>query len=190
MNALFDAILTSIQDPSRNTQQSDLTTLLKALAGGGAEASAVPSNAAEGLAGTIGHFLKPMLKETAQTGGIESVNALLEAIKANATSPEKLEQTLGQSRMEQMVSNAQQQSGLSMDTILRMLPVILPAVIALLQSGTRTAAADAPASAAAPAADPLASLASNPILKSFLDSDGDGDVDMQDLVRMGSKFLK
>jgi hypothetical protein len=38
--------------------------------------------------------------------------------------------------------------------------------------------------------DPLAGLASNPLLKGFLDSDGDEDVDMTDLVNLGSKFLK
>jgi hypothetical protein len=44
--------------------------------------------------------------------------------------------------------------------------------------------------ATATADDPFAALASNPLLKGFLDSDGDGDIDMQDLVRLGSKFLQ
>jgi hypothetical protein len=90
--------------------------------------------------------------------------------------------------MEQMVNKAQQKSGLSPEVIMSMLPVVLPAVIALLKSGARSGA---PATqTGATAGDPLGALASNPLLKSFMDSDGDGDIDMTDLVAMGSKFLR
>ena len=90
--------------------------------------------------------------------------------------------------MQQMVSKAQQKSGLSPDMIMSMLPVVLPALVSLLQSGARS---DAPASqSGAASGDALGALASNPLLKSFMDSDGDGDVDMADLVAMGSKFLR
>jgi hypothetical protein len=73
-----------------------------------------------------------------------------------------------------------------------MLPIIIPALVGLLQSGTRAGAAPSAPSAQTGATtdDPFASLASNPLLKGFLDSDRDGDVDMQDLVRLGSKFLQ
>jgi hypothetical protein len=193
----FDVLVSSIQDPQSTTQKSDLEGLLGALLGGApgtapAQARQIPSGAAEGLAGTIGSTLKPALREAGQQGGIDGIDALLGSLKQNANSPQALERTLGRGRMDQMVTQAQQKSGLPVDAIMSMLPVIIPALVALLQSGARAGAAPSVPSArtGATADDPFAALASNPLLKGFLDSDGDGDVDMQDLVRLGSKFLQ
>jgi len=191
----FDVLVSSIQDPQSATQKSDLEGLLGALLGGApgtAQAREIPAGAAEGLAGTVGSVLKPALREAGQQSGIEGIDALLGSLKQNANSPQALERTLGHDRMEQMVNKAQQKSGLPTGDIMSMLPVIIPALVSLLQSGARAGAApSAPAArTGATADDPFAALASNPLLKGFLDSDGDGDVDMQDLVRLGSKFLQ
>ena len=194
----FDVLVSSIQDPQAGTQKSDLEGLLGALLGGAPGAATqqpqsrtIPPQAAEGLAGTIGSVLKPALREAGQQGGIEGIDALLGSLKQSANSPQALERTLGRERMDQMVTKAQQKSGLPADAIGSLLPVIIPALVSLLQSGARSGAAMPPGpQAGATAGDPLAGLASNPLLKGFLDSDGDGDVDMEDLVRLGSKFLK
>lgn len=182
----FETLVNSIQDPQAGTQKSDLEGLLSALTGGTQSAAPVPpSRATESLAGTIGGALKPALREAGQTGGIEGIDALLGSLKQNAGSPQQLERTLGPARMEQMVTQAQQKSGLAVDTILSMLPVILPAVVSLLQSGARRGVAPSGQQGAT-----MAGPGNNPLLQNFLDSDGDGDVDMQDLVRLGSKFLQ
>ena len=193
----FDVLVSSIQDPQSGTQKSDLEGLLGALLGGApgaatqqSQARQIPPGAAEGLAGTIGSVLKPALREAGQQGGIQGIDALLGSLKQNANSPQALERTLGRERMDQMVTQAQQKSGLPVDAIMSMLPVILPALIGLLQSGARSGGPVPTARSGAAAGDPLAGLASNPLLQGFLDSDGDGDVDMEDLVRLGSEFLK
>lgn len=188
----FETLVSSIQDPQAGTQKSDLEGLLGALLGGSGGAAhpgrELPPGAAESLAGTVGSALKPVLREAGQQGGIQGIDALLGSLQQSAGDPQALERTLGQERMEQMVHQAQQKSGLSPDAITSMLPAIIPALVSLLQSGSRTGTAPA-AQTGATAGDPLAGLASNPLLKNFLDSDGDGDIDMQDLVRLGSKFL-
>jgi hypothetical protein len=191
----FDVLVSSIQDPQAGTQKSDLEGLLGALLGGEPSGAPgqnrqLPPGAAEGLAGTIGSVLKPALREAGEQGGIQGIDALLGSLQQNANSPQALERTLGHDRMEQMVNQAQKKSGLPTDTIMQMLPVILPALVALLQSGARSGSPAPAAQTGATAGDPLAGLASNPLLKGFLDSDGDGDVDMTDLINLGSKFLK
>lgn len=182
----FETLVNSIQDPQAGTQKSDLATLLAALTSGTqSSAKPLPASATESLVGMIGGALKPALREVGQTGGIDGIEALLGSLKQNASSPQNLERTLGQDRMNQMVTKAQQKSGLPVDTILSMLPVILPAVVSLLQSGARSGAAPT-AQQGATATSP----GNNPLLQNFLDSDNDGEVDMQDLVRLGSKFLQ
>jgi hypothetical protein len=181
--SLFDAVLSSMNDPSRATQRNDLEGMLTAFGGGGGSSADIGQ-----LAGLIGGFLKPMLQEQQAVSGPQGVDSLLQDIKRSADSPDQLRQVLGADRMDQMVGRAEQRTGLDSNTVLRLLSVALPAVIALLQSGR-------PASA--PAGTPVTGATratvggqTNPILSQFLDSDGDGDVDMADMLRLTSRFLQ
>lgn len=175
---LFDAALASLNDSSRATQLSDLESLSSAFGGG---------SSTNQVAGLIGGFLKPMLQEQQAVAGTQGVDALLQDIKQNADSPDRLTQVLGAGRMNEMVGHAERRTGLDANAILRLLPIVLPAVIGLLQSG-RTA--PAPAAPATGTGSPKAASQTNPILAQFLDSDGDGDVDMADLTRLTSVFLR
>jgi len=177
---LFDAVLSSLNDPSRATQMSDLEGLSSAFGGG---------SSTNQMASLIGGFLKPMLREQQAVAGPEGVDSLLQQIKQNADSPDRLRQVLGADRMDQMVGQAGQKTGLDASVILRLLPIVLPAIIGLLQSG-RPAAPVAPAAGVGSTAGARTGSQTNPILSQFLDSDGDGDVDMADIVRLTSVFLK
>jgi hypothetical protein len=195
---LFDTVLASLNDPRRATQPRDLESLNSAF--GSVGSASTDTNQ---IAGLIGGFLKPMLREQQMTGGAQGVDSFLQSIKQNANSPDGLRNILGADRMDQMVGRAQRSTGLDPNSILRLLAVALPAVIALLQSGRPAAAAPGtvPTGAASPAdatsatdatsvPSPTAGTQTNPILAQFLDSDGDGDVDMQDMLRLTSRFLQ
>jgi uncharacterized protein YidB (DUF937 family) len=186
---LFDTVLASLNDPSRSTQMSDLENLSSAFGSGGSSANQIAS--------LLGGFLKPVLREQQAVGGSEGVDSLLQQLKQSANSPDQLRQVLGSDRMDQMVGRAEQKTGLDANTILRFLPIVLPAIIGLLQSGRPAAASPAagepvgvqpPGGTATPGTQTGGQT--NPILSQFLDSDGDGDVDMQDVVRLTSVFLR
>jgi uncharacterized protein YidB (DUF937 family) len=182
--SLFDAVLSSLNDPSRATQQSDLESLVSAFSGGGASSA----NAGQ-IASLIGGFLKPVLQEQHAVGGVQGVDSLLDNLKQSASSPDQLRQVLGADRVDQMVGSAQQKTGLDSSAIFRLLPVVLPAVIALLQSG-RPATAQPSAAAATAASGATAGGHTNPILAQFLDTNADGNVDMADVVQLASRFLQ
>ena len=178
--SLFDAVLASLNDPSRATQQSDLERVASAFSGAGASST----NAGQ-IASLVGGFLKPMLQEQQAVSGAQGVDSFLQDIKQSASSPDQLRQVLGADRMDQMVGRAEQKTGLDANAILRLLPIVLPAVIGLLQSGRPAAAPSRTAATGATAGGQT-----NPILAQFLDSDRDGDVDMSDIVRLTSRFLQ
>ena len=190
---LFDTVLASLNDPSRRTQMSDLENLSSAFGSGGGSST-------NQIASLLGGFLKPMLREQQAVAGSEGVDSLLQELKQSAHSPDELRQVLGSERMDQMVGRAEQKTGLDSSAIMRLLPIVLPAIIGLLQSGRPAPASPAPGSAGATAgvrppdgtdtAAPQTGAQTNPILSQFLDSDGDGDVDMQDVVRLTSVFLR
>jgi len=177
--SLFDAVLASLNDPSRATQSSDLEDLVSAFGGGGASST----NAGQ-IAGLIGGFLKPMLQEEQAVGGAQGVDSFLQDIRQSASSPEQLRQVLGADRMDQMVGRAEQKTGLDASAIFRLLPIAIPAVIGLLQSGRPAATAAEGATGAATRSQ------TNPILAQFLDADRDGDLDIADVVRLTSIFLQ
>jgi uncharacterized protein YidB (DUF937 family) len=189
---LFDTVLASLNDPSRATQMRDLENLSSAFEGGGSSTNQIAS--------LLGGFLKPMLREQQAVAGPEGVDSLLQELKQSAHSPDQLRQVLGSERMDQMVGRAEQKTGLDSSVIMRLLPIVLPAIIALLQSGRPAAATPAAGAAGATAGvrppggtgtqAPQTGGQANPILSQFLDSDGDGDVDMQDVVRLTSVFLR
>jgi uncharacterized protein YidB (DUF937 family) len=186
---LFDTVLASLNDPSRGTQMSDLENLSSAFGGGGSSTNQIAS--------LLGGFLKPMLREQQAVAGPEGVDSLLQELKQSAHSPDQLRQVLGTERMNQVVGQAEQKTGLDANSIMRLLPVVLPAIIGLLQSGRPAAASSAAGatagvrpSAGAGSAPPQTGGQTNPILSQFLDSDGDGDVDMQDVIRLTSVFLR
>jgi len=103
--SLFDAVLASLNDPSRATQSSDLEDLVSAFGGGGASST----NAGQ-IAGLIGGFLKPMLQEEQAVGGAQGVDSFLQDIRQSSNSPDQLRQVLGADRMDQMVRRAEQKN--------------------------------------------------------------------------------
>ena len=181
---LFDTVLDSLNDPSRATQKSDLESLASAFSGGGA------SSDASQMASLIGGFLKPMLQQEQAVRGAQGVDSFLQSIKQTPTRPISYSRFWAPIEWNKWSDAPNKKPALTRMSILRLLPIVLPAVIGLLQSGRRAAAPPGAAATGATGAGVSAGGQSNPILSQFLDSDGDGDVDMTDLVQVASRFLQ
>jgi hypothetical protein len=72
-----------------------------------------------------------------------------------------------------MAQQISSKTGLNFQQIQQMLPILVPLVLNFLKTGNNT----------------QNFAAGNPVLNSFLDADGDGDVDMADVMNMASRYL-
>jgi len=169
---LFDQVMKAVADPSRQASASQLTQIL-----GSAKQVAKDNNAdsdtMQQAMSVIGGFVRSSLKEKRQTQGASAAQALLEEGAANGASV--IPKLFSNSQLTEMISAVTQKTSLNTNQVQGILPLVLPLVMRFLKSGN--------AKGGTPATD------TNPILTAFLDGDGDGDVDMGDMLGMASKFM-
>ena len=67
-----------------------------------------------------------------------------------------------------------EKTGLDANQVMVMLPMVIPIVMKFLNQGSAKAGTQ---------------VQGNPLVTAFLDGDGDGDVDMGDVLKMAGKFL-
>ncbi|MGB3670227.1 MAG: DUF937 domain-containing protein [Phormidesmis sp.] len=169
---LFDQIMKAVADPNRQASASQLTQIL-----GSAKQVAKQNNTdtdtMQQAMSVIGGFVRSSLKEKRQTEGASAAQALLEEGAANGASV--IPKLFNSGQLTEMVSAVTQKTSLNTNQVQGILPMVLPLVMRFLSSGN--------AKGGAPATD------TNPILTAFLDGDGDGDVDMGDMLGMAGKFM-
>ncbi len=97
--------------------------------------------------------------------------------KYSGTSPntESVDAVMSPQKQQQMAEEAATSTGLNTEVIKSMLPILIPVVLQLLQTG------------ATKAKNP--GQVNNSVLHSFLDTDGDQDVDIADALSLAKRFL-
>ena len=98
---------------------------------------------------------------------------MLSQFGGTQASPQVLSALFSSSQLQSMIAQISNRTGLNAQTIQSMLPILVPLVLNLLRTGNNKSNVQG----------------SNPVLNSFLDSDGDGDVDISDMITMASRHL-
>ena len=169
---LFDQVMKAVADPSRQASAGGLTSILGAAKQVGQQNNA-DSDTMQQAMSVIGGFVRSSLKDKRQSDGSAAAQALLEEGAANGASV--LPKLFNHSQMTEMISAVTQKTSLNTNQVQGILPMVLPLVMQFLSTGNKKGGA--------------AATDSNPILTAFLDGDGDGDVDMGDMLGMAGKFM-
>ncbi|MEL6603596.1 MAG: DUF937 domain-containing protein [Cyanobacteria bacterium J06614_10] len=169
---LFDQVMKAVADPSRQASAGQLTQIL-----GSAKQIANENNAdadtMQQAMSVIGGFVRSSLKEKRQTDGEAAAEALIEEGSANGAAV--IPKLFNSGQLNDMVSAVTQKTSLNTNQVQGILPMVLPLVMRFLSSGNAKAG--------------ISAAGNNPILTAFLDGDGDGDIDMGDMLGMASKFM-
>lgn len=169
---LFDQILSAVNDPGRQANPDQLSSILGAVQGLSNNAGTDP-NTTQTMMSVVGNYVRSALQQTRDTQGPDQAHALVNQFSGTGPNPQAVNAILGPVMQQQIVQDLMQRTGLNPQTIEMMLPVLVPLALNFLQSGNST----------------QQSQGGNSVLNAFLDGDRDGDVDLGDAMRVASQFL-
>lgn len=165
---LFFDVLSAINNPNQQGSVSQLESITGALQQV-SSSQGIPPGALQSVVSQLGPLLLPALKQQG-AGGLGSVLSQLGAAGGTATALQALFPPAAQQQFAQVIS---QKTGISSTVILSALPVVIPAVLSLLNMGSGKPG----------------TTVDNPLLSSFLDGNGDGSTDLGDVFKFANRFL-
>ncbi|BAZ44546.1 hypothetical protein NIES4102_15570 [Chondrocystis sp. NIES-4102] len=170
--SIFNQILSAIDNPEREASTNQLGSILDTVQQLSGNYNTNP-DAIQSAMSIVGNFTKSALREQQQQGGTAQVNQLINQFGGNRANSQVLGALFGSSQLQSMIQQISNRTGLSAGTIQAMLPILVPLVLNFLKTGNNRGNLQD----------------RNPVVTSFLDSDGDGDVDLADAMRMASRHL-
>ena len=171
--SIFNQILSAIDNPEKEASDNQLGSILDTVQQLSGNSQASPDTIQSAMS-IVGQYTKSALKDQRSRGGESQVNQMLSQFGGTRANPQVLSALFGSSQLQSMIQQISSRTGLNARTIQSMLPILVPLVLNLLRTGNNKRNATA---------------SGNPVLNSFLDSDGDGDVDVSDMMRMASRHL-
>jgi hypothetical protein len=182
---LFNTLLSAIDDPAKQASTDGLSTLLgtlQQLGSGQGDPKAI-----QGLVGIAGKYVRTSLQDQQASGNAQ---AIVNQYGGTEPSEAAVAALLSVPQVEQLIQEAETRTGLDAGTVRSLLPTVIPMVLALLKMGGSKGDAPEPAAAAPAATAPSVPTGDNALLNSFLDTDGDGDLDVGDALKLASRFLR
>jgi hypothetical protein len=170
--SLFQTILESIENPNHAGNQQDLHGLLnlaQLLPGvQGAEQQVQP------ILGVLGSHLQDALNQQQQTSGTAAVQQTVSNLSQPGAGLQEIENLFGQQRLNGLIGEIGQRTGLDPQVIVQFLPALIPVVMKLLATGTHQTDPQAP----------------NPVLNNFLGSNQGGGALLNEAFQLASQFLR
>ncbi|NEP89827.1 MAG: hypothetical protein F6K18_25035 [Okeania sp. SIO2C2] len=171
---LFDQIVGAINNPNQEASTSQLSSILgtvQQLSGNLGGDSGATQVAMSMLSG----YVRSALQQKREESGNGAVQAIINQFAGTDPNPQAVESLFSANQITGIVQSISEKTGFDLSQIQNLLPTLVPLILNLLKTGNDTQNPN---------------QASNNVLNSFLDADGDGDVDISDMMGMASRFLK
>ncbi|BAZ42915.1 hypothetical protein NIES4101_88850 [Calothrix sp. NIES-4101] len=167
---LFDQILGAVANPNQQGSLAQIGGIMNAVKelsnNTGADSSAMQT-----VMSIVGGQVRSALQEKQANEGTGAVQALVNQFAGTSANPSAVASLFSPGMQQQVADVAAQRTGIDAATIQQMLPVIVPMVLNFLNSGSSLQGDG------------------NSVLSTFLDADGDGDIDIADAMQMASKYM-
>ncbi len=170
---LFNQIVSALNDPDLQASTGQLDGILNTV-GQVANDAGVSPQTTETAMSMLGGYVRSSLQQQRVSQGQETVQELVNQYSGTGASQAAVNHIFSPQQQTQVTQAISQRTGINANTLKRLLPILVPLVLNLLQTGTNTR-------------NPR--QGNNPVLSGFLDADGDGDVDIADAMRLAGQYL-
>ncbi|MCW6036595.1 hypothetical protein K4A83_10015 [Spirulina subsalsa FACHB-351] len=170
---LFNTILGAINNPQAIASAAQLGSIASTVQQLSATTKTNPQ-ALQGAIAIVGKYVRSSLQSECNSKGEGAAQAIVNQYSGTTANNQVVQLLLSQPQMQQLLQEVEQKTGLNGATVQALLPTLIPLILQFLQSGTSN---ENPQS-------------SNPVLKDFLDSNGDGTVDLQDALQLAARYLR
>ena len=170
--SIFNQILSAIDNPDREASSNQLGSILDTVQQLSGNYQTKPDTIQSAMS-IVGNYTKSALRQKRDREGLGQVNQIINQFGGTRANPQILSALFGSSQLQDMILQISRRTGMDARTIQSLLPILVPLVLNFLKTGNnRRNIQDR-----------------NPVASSFLDSDGDGDVDLMDAMGMASRYL-
>ena len=170
---LFDKVMSAMGNSNEAATSGQLASILSTVQQVSSSYGTNPSTT-QALLSIVGNHVRGALQQKRSSEGNEQAQAYVNQFSGSYPNPSAVHGLFSRNQEENLTRDASQRTGLNIGTIQQMLPILVPIVLNLLQTGTRSQ-------------NPRGG--GNPVLNAFLDADRDGDVDIADIMHHASRHF-
>ncbi len=167
--SLFNQILGAVTNPTQEgstNQLGDILDTVQQLSGN----HQTDSGAVGSAVSIVGNYVRGALQETRNNEGDAQAQAIVNQFGGTNPNNQVVQMLFSAPQLQQLIGEIESKTGMNATMIQAMLPTLVPVVLNFLKTGADTSGG-------------------NSVLNSFLDADGDGDVDMFDAMQLASRHL-
>jgi len=165
---LFDQVLNALNNSNQDASSGQVASMLSTVQQVSDSYGADPATVQSAIS-VVGNYVRSALQDTRANEGDDQAQALVNQFSGTYPNPQAVHTLFAPNQVEEMAEAVAQRTGLDTGIVHQMLPILIPLVMNVLQTGN--------------------AQGGNPVLNAFLDADGDGDVDISDAMQMAGRYL-
>ena len=169
---LFNQIINAVNNPEQEASSNQLAGIVGTVQQLSNSYQTNPA-AMQSAMSIVGNFTRSALQEKRTNQGEQQVQQIINQFGGTQANAQVLQMLFSSNQLQQMTQEITGKTGINSQVVQSMLPSLVPLILNFLKTG----------------ANSQNPLGTNSVLNSFLDADGDGDVDIADAMQMASKYL-
>ncbi len=174
---LFDQVLNAVNNPNQQASSNQLGSILNTVQQLSGNQGVNPSTT-QALLSIVGGHVRSALQQKQQAGGSGQVESIVNQYSGTGANPTAVQSLFTTAQQQQVAQDASQKTGVNLNTVLTMLPILVPLVLNLLKTGASNSGNQGGGNQNA-----------NSVLNFFLNNNQDSEIDIGSAVSLASRFL-